>query len=202
MVKFLFDLDGTLTKRETLPLLAEHFRVRAEIERLTRETVEGKLSFEESFRYRVKLLGNLPVNEVADFLGQAEIHPGMAGFIRRHREDCCIVTSNLSCWIRHLAQRIGCKCYSSEAVVRDNRIQELSYVLCKEKIVQDWQKQGYRVIFIGDGSNDAGAMQKADFAIAVAFAHTPAAKVLAAADEVFVEDEKLCDRLEELAVTK
>ena len=39
MTKFIFDLDGTVTKEETLPLIAKHFSVEGEIMELTRNTV-------------------------------------------------------------------------------------------------------------------------------------------------------------------
>ena len=39
MTKFIFDLDGTITKEETLPLIARHFKVEEKIEELTRATV-------------------------------------------------------------------------------------------------------------------------------------------------------------------
>ena len=44
MTKFLFDLDGTITKQETLPLIAKAFGVEA-IEGLTKETIAGNVPF-------------------------------------------------------------------------------------------------------------------------------------------------------------
>lgn len=34
-MKFLFDLDGTVTSKETLPIIAEHFGVQDQIAELT-----------------------------------------------------------------------------------------------------------------------------------------------------------------------
>ena len=47
MTKFIFDLDGTVTKEETLPLIAKHFSVEEEIETLTKQTVMGQIPFVE-----------------------------------------------------------------------------------------------------------------------------------------------------------
>jgi phosphoserine phosphatase len=57
MTKFIFDLDGTITKEETLPLIARHFKVEEKIEELTRATVAGEVPFIESFIQRVNILG-------------------------------------------------------------------------------------------------------------------------------------------------
>lgn len=67
-IKFVFDLDGTVTAEETLPLMARHFHVEEEIEELTREPVQGNIPFVESFIRRVFILGKLPGDEVADLL--------------------------------------------------------------------------------------------------------------------------------------
>ena len=68
-MKFLFDLDGTVTSEETVPLISSHFGVESEIHQLTLETVKGNIPFIESFIRRVNILGNLPVDEVAHLLG-------------------------------------------------------------------------------------------------------------------------------------
>ena len=54
-IKFIFDLDGTITSEETLPLMAKHFNVQEEIEQLTRETIQGDIPFVESFIARFEV---------------------------------------------------------------------------------------------------------------------------------------------------
>ena len=56
-MKFLFDLDGTVTSKETLPIIAEHFGVQDQIAELTHHTVQGNVPFVESFIRRVNILG-------------------------------------------------------------------------------------------------------------------------------------------------
>ena len=48
MKRFIFDLDGTITKEETLPKIAKFFNVQAEIDNLTQETIAGNIPFMES----------------------------------------------------------------------------------------------------------------------------------------------------------
>lgn len=199
MTKFLFDLDGTLTRFETLPLIARHFHIKREIEQLTRDTVMGNVSFEESFRRRVEILGKLPVNQVAEFLSGAELYPLAVKFIREHAENCRIVTGNLSCWTEPLIRKIGCKFHASEALVSNNRIQKIVSVLPKSEIVRQYQRAGYMAVFIGDGNNDVEAMHVSDTAIAAALTHTPSADVLSAADYCVTSDSELYEQLNELA---
>ncbi|MBR3459132.1 MAG: HAD family phosphatase [Selenomonadaceae bacterium] len=197
MTKFLFDLDGTITKQETLPLIAKAFGVEA-IEGLTKETIAGNVPFVESFIRRVHLLKDLPVDEVSCLLGTVEIYPLLATFIRAHKEACGIVTGNLSCWIGLLVQKLGCACYASEAVVENQRIQKLSAILRKENVVQQLKEEGHRVIFIGDGNNDVEAMRIADRSIAAALTHSPAAGVLSVADYLVLNEVALCRQLHQL----
>ena len=196
--KFLFDLDGTITKEETLPLIAKHFRVEEDIARLTRETVAGMVPFEESFARRVRILGRFPVDEVAGLLEEVELHPMMADFIRRNRDACRIVTGNLSCWIGKLVQKLGCGCYASKAEVRDNRVASLSSVLHKEEVVRRLVGEGCKVVFVGDGNNDIEAMRLADVSIAAGLTHKPAEGVLSVANHVAVDEKELYERLNRL----
>ena len=197
MTKFLFDLDGTITKQETLPLIAKAFGVEA-IEGLTKETIAGNVPFVESFIRRVHLLKDLPVDEVSCLLGTVEIYPLLATFIRAHKEACGIVTGNLSCWIGLLVQKLGCACYASEAVVENQRIQKLSAILRKENVVQQLKEEGHRVVFVGDGNNDVEAMRIADRSIAAALTHSPAAGVLSVADYLVLNEVALCRQLHQL----
>ncbi|MDE4996833.1 hydrolase, partial [Francisella tularensis subsp. holarctica] len=47
-IVFVFDLDGTLTKNETLPVIARYFCIEDEISKLTAETVKCNIPFIES----------------------------------------------------------------------------------------------------------------------------------------------------------
>lgn len=53
---YCFDLDGTLTRQELLPLIASSVGLEDEIEVLTQATIDGFLPFDKSFKLRVRLL--------------------------------------------------------------------------------------------------------------------------------------------------
>lgn len=197
-MKFVFDLDGTVTRVETLPLIARHFGVEAEIAELTAQTIAGHVPFAQSLRRRVAILGALPVDAVSALLATVELHPGVAAFIRAHADDCRLATGNLSCWVDRLSARIGCRCHTSTGLVRGNRVVEVQRILDKAAVVRDLQADGERVTFIGEGNNDADAMVVADVAIATALTHEPAPNVSYIADHIVSDEDTLCALLDKL----
>ncbi len=198
MKRFIFDLDGTITKEETLPKIAKFFNVQAEIDNLTQETIAGNIPFMESFISRVNILGKLPVDKIADLLEQIEIYEHLNAFIKEHKRQCCIATGNLECWIDKLIAKVGCETFSSSSILQDNNVLKLTHILKKESIVKQFQAQGQKVIFIGDGNNDVEAMRLADISIASGITHKPSPGVLSVADYAIFSEEALCRLLYQL----
>ncbi len=191
-IKFVFDLDGTLTKQETLPLIANTFKITEKIEKLTKETISGNVPFIESFIKRVNILGELPVSEVSKLLHSTEIYPEIHKFIQKNLDKCVIATGNLDCWISELAQKIGCELFCSSAEVTNNSVTKITKILRKESVVSFLQQQGAFVVFIGDGNNDMEAMRTANISIACALTHRPANSVLSIADYLVHSEDSLC----------
>lgn len=198
MVKFIFDLDGTLTKSETLPVISKHFLLQEQIAELTMQTVQGNIPFVESFIRRVSILGKCPVSEVSELLAKVELHERVHSFIANHPEHCIIATGNLFCWVDKLIQKIGCKAFFSEALVEDNTVAKITTILHKEAVVDYYKKQGDFVIFIGDGNNDMEAMRLSDVSIAAGLIHSPANSILAVVDYAVYCEEALCRILNQL----
>ena len=198
MTKFIFDLDGTVTQQETLPLISKHFNIQAQIDTLTQETIRGNIPFIESFIRRVYILGKLPIDQVADLLEQVPLHPRVVRFISQHTEHCAIATGNLRCWIDKLVAKIGCVCYCSEGLIQNNQVVKLTQILRKENLVEQYKSKGEKVVFIGDGNNDVEAMRAADVAIASGLTHMPAPSVLSIADYLVLNEDALCRQLNQL----
>ncbi len=198
MTKFIFDLDGTVTKQETLPLISKHFKIQEEIDNLTKETIQGNIPFVESFIRRVYILGKLPIDEVSELLEKVELYQKVAKFISQNSENCIIATGNLECWVDKLASKIGCCCYCSDGLIKDNKVIKLTRILRKENLVERYKSEGEKVIFIGDGNNDVEAMRIADIAIASGLTHMPAKGVLSTADYLVFNEEALCRQLNQL----
>ncbi len=198
MTKFIFDLDGTVTKQETLPIISKYFGIEAEIDKLTEETVKGNIPFIESFIRRVYILGQLPINEVSDLLETVDIYQKVGSFILQHKENCIIATGNLECWVDKLAKKVGCCCYCSDGIIEDNKVVKLTRILRKENLVERFKSEGEKVVFIGDVNNDVEAMRLADISIASGLTHMPAKGVLSIADYLVFSEEALCRQLNQL----
>lgn len=197
-MKILFDLDGTITAQETLPVIARHFGVEEKITELTAQTVQGNVPFIESFIRRVNILGGLPVSEISELLAKVPLYPMLYEFIQQHKEDCIVVTGNLSCWCQGLQERLQCRTYCSEAEVVDNKVVKLNSILRKEQIVDLYKASGEQVVFVGDGNNDLEAMRHADISIATGLTHQPARSLYSICDYIIFNEKALCRQLSQL----
>lgn len=197
-MKFLFDLDGTVTSLETLPIISKYFNCAEQIADLTAQTIQGNVPFVESFIRRVNILGEFSVEETCNLLSQVPLYPIIAKFIEDHKEDCIIVTGNLTCWCEGLFKKIGCKCYGSEAEVIDDKVFKIKTILRKEQIVDQYRALGETVVFIGDGNNDLEAMRHANISIAVGLTHNPAQSLLSICDYVIFNEKALNRQLRQL----
>lgn len=197
-MKFLFDLDGTVTKKETLPIISEHFKCTEEIAELTARTVAGNIPFVESFIRRVNILGHYSVSETNEVLSDVPLYTKLAEFIQSHSEDCVIVTGNLTCWCQSLFNKIGCQCFGSEAEIEDDKVVKIKKILCKEQIVDMYKALGETVVFIGDGNNDLEAMRHANISIATGLTHDPAQSLLSICDYLIYNENALVRQLNQL----
>lgn len=197
-MKFLFDLDGTVTSEETLPIIANHFNCVEQISELTAKTVQGNVPFIESFIRRVNILGTYSVSETTRLLSEVPLYPAIAKFIEEHKEDCVIVTGNLTCWCEGLFKKIGCQCYGSEALCEDDKVVKLKTILRKEQIVDQYKALGETVVFIGDGNNDLEAMRHANVSIATGLTHNPAQSLMSICDYVIFNEQALVRQMRQL----
>ncbi len=196
MIKFLFDLDGTLTKKESLPLIAKSFNVNAlSMQELTKQSLAGNISFEECFIKRVNMLKNINVDEISEILKDIPLFPLLEQFIKEHNKDCAIATSNIGQWVEKLCHSKCCNYYTSRALVEDNKIIKVTSILKKENIVKKYQDNGYYVVFVGDAINDLEALKKADCAIVSALLHSPLKCLVDIADYCIDSEENLYNLL-------
>lgn len=197
-MKFLFDLDGTVTSQETLPIISEHFGCTDQIAELTAQTVAGNVPFIESFIRRVNILGHYSITETSELLSKVQLYSAVAEFIEKHKEDCVIVTGNLTCWCEKLFNKIGCQCYGSEAEVENDKVIKIKSILRKEQIVDQYKALGETVVFIGDGNNDLEAMRHANISIAAGLTHNPAQSLMSICDYVIYNENALVRQLRQL----
>ncbi|HEV7269661.1 HAD family phosphatase [Pseudoxanthomonas sp.] len=195
---YCFDLDGTLTSAEILPCIAAELGISEEIATLTRITMEGLLTFEESLRLRVAILGQVPLQAVHAIVNDIRLDPQLTTFIQSRPDQCFIVTGNLDIWVKQLIDRIGCDGYTSLATAKNGMI-SLRHILDKGEAVKSVRNRGFeRVIAIGDGSNDVPMFRAADTAIAFGGIHSPMPAAVAESNFVVHDGDALCKLLNTL----
>ena len=113
---FCFDLDGTVTKQEILPLISKEVELHEEISLLTQLTLDGLIPFQNSFKLRVKLLSTIAISTVAKVVDKVILDQYILDFIHHNKDNCYIVTGNLDVWVKELIEtKIKCNYFSSKA---------------------------------------------------------------------------------------
>ncbi|ABN85959.1 HAD-IB family phosphatase [Burkholderia pseudomallei] len=192
-----FDLDGTLSKQEILPRIAELADISEEIAALTQATIQGVIPFEMSFKLRVRLLRDICPRKISDYVAETvELDERILRYIRNGSgADCVVVTGNLDCWIEGLVRRIGVPYVSSLGEVKNGRLLGVANVLRKDAPVAQFRRDYRRIIAVGDGENDIPLFRQADVGIAYGGVHAPSANLANMADYIVYSSEALCDLL-------
>lgn len=142
---YCFDLDGTLTSIEILPCIASELGVAEEIATLTRVTMSGLISFEESMRLRCLILGQVPLNRVHEVVEAVPLDSSLTAFIASRRDHCFVVTGNLDVWIEPLLRRLGCRSYSSIASFDGGKL-KVDRILDKGVAIGEIRALGYSTL--------------------------------------------------------
>jgi HAD superfamily phosphoserine phosphatase-like hydrolase len=194
-----FDLDGTVTRLEVLPVIAAELGLAEEIGFLTQMTIRGQIPFEMSFRLRCRLLADIEVETVARIVETVPLDEEIVSFIREHRDQCYVVTGNLNLWVSRLVARLGCGAYTSLAEVRTNgKLGALTHVLRKSAPVRELRSHYQRVVCVGEGFNDLPMFEEADIGVAYGGVHPAAREVVENSDYVVGKGAALCRLLNTL----
>jgi len=197
---FCFDLDGTVTLKEILPIIAAEVGLAEEIDLLTQMTIRGQIPFEMSFRLRCRLLAEIPVDTVAQIVEAVPIDKAIAGFLQDHREECYLVTGNLDVWVERLVKKLGCALFSSQAAKRpDGRLGALRQILRKSGPIRELRARYTRVVCVGEGFNDLPMFEEADIGVAYGGVHSAAREVIETADYIIGDGVALCRLLDTLS---
>ena len=194
---FLFDLDSTLTRVEILPTLAREAGCEQVMRDLTEKAMYEAIPFRQSFLERVALLQQIPVSQVRDMVTNIPLNDHLVKFIQENRQRCFIVTGNLDVWISGLMERMGIEgnVYCSRGIVEDDRLLGVASVIDKNTTVDTFVNE---FAAIGDGSNDAQMVSRAEIGIGFGGVRPIAPSLLEVANYAFYDEEKLCQFLNRL----
>jgi|SRR5690554_2120186 len=196
---FCFDLDGTLTKQELLPLIATSVDLEDEISVLTKATIDGLLPFDKSFKLRIRLLKDAPLNVVHQFVSHVECDENILHFVKQNAAHCYVVTGNLDIWVQPLLDAIGVSFFASKAKMENGVLTEVEQVLHKGNAITELRKHYDNIIVVGEGMNDVPMFELADWRIAYGGVHEPNTSLKELSDFVVYDGEALCRLLNMLS---
>ncbi|MEC7878510.1 MAG: HAD-IB family phosphatase [Bacteroidota bacterium] len=172
MKNYIFDFDSTFIKIESLDLLAKFSQLTDKIsidkiEKITKEGMDGKISFYDSLRKRIQLINSNRndliktvdhlKNEVSDSFNSNK------NFINKNAEFIYIVSSGFHEIIDPIVCNYGVKkenIYANNFIFNENdkiigfdKLNPLSSTLGKVKIIKQLKLKG-TVHVIGDGYTD------------------------------------------------
>jgi HAD superfamily phosphoserine phosphatase-like hydrolase len=196
---FAFDLDGTITRAELLPMIASELGLEAEMRLLTELTMSGMIPFEDSFRLRFAILRSAGLDRIQSIVSEVEFDPDIEQFIRENRDRCFVVTGNLDLWIAPLVERLGCRFYTSTATTDKNGwITGLDTVMRKNVAGLELKDEFDRLVAIGDGFNDVPLFDVADIGIAFTGLHGAPDALVSVSNYVALDGKSLCRLLNTL----
>jgi phosphoserine phosphatase len=186
----LIDLDGTLTRTELLPTIARSAGIEEEITRLTDDTLAGRIPFAHSFRRRVQMLSDVPVDVVHEAILQAPVFEDLMALLLEHPERVVVVTGNLDIWVQPFLDKYGLEGMTSRATLLEGGGVGIASILNKAEAIR--KHEGRFRIAVGDGANDASMVRAAEVGVAWCGVHPAAASLMEVAGYAFASERTMC----------
>ena len=195
---YCFDLDGTITSQELVPLMAAELDLYEEISALTQATINGLIPFEQSFKLRCKLLSDVPIKKVQEVADKVKLNKSIVQFIRENKDNSYVITGNIYEWIKPIIDKLGCKIFCSEGKFKNGRLSGLEKILDKGKVIKELRGNGKSIISVGDGMGDVLMFQESDLSIAYGGVHEPIETLMKVSNYLVYDEDSLCRLLNTL----
>lgn len=180
MARFLvvLDVDSTLIENEVIELLAEEAGSLAEVERITREAMNGVLDFEASLRARVATLAGLPVSVLGAAAARVRVTQGVVELVAGvHAAGgrIGVVSGGFHEVIDPIAESLGLDHWRANRLEMTDNMLTGSLVgrvidgAAKAHTLTEWAIESgiplSQTVAVGDGANDLAMMATAGLSV-------------------------------------
>jgi phosphoserine phosphatase len=173
------DMDSTIVTSETLDELAAYAGVKAEIEAITRQSMNGEVDFAEALRRRVSMLRGLSLDALQKTWEKTELMPGARELIatmRQHNALTALVSGGFTFFTGKVAQVAGFDRHHANVLIDDGKaltgtVEEpiLDRDAKKETLLRLAEERGLKLsatLAVGDGANDLAMLAVAGLGVA------------------------------------
>lgn len=180
MSRFLvvLDVDSTLIENEVIELLAAQAGSLDEVERITRQAMNGELDFEASLRARVATLEGLPASVFATVHEQVTVTDGvheMIAGVKSGGGRVGVVSGGFHEVVDPVAETLGLDYWRAnrleviEGRLTGRLVGEIIDAAAKATTLREWAADFgvplSRTVAVGDGANDLPMMSIAGLAV-------------------------------------
>ena len=176
---FLADMDATMIKDETLDNLVKIAGIKADIDRLSKLAMDGKISLRETLKFRVSYLKGKSTQLIKRVIKKIRFSEGSKILVRTLNKNgyhTSLVTGGFQPISTYVGKTLGFKkVISNRFVVKNNKFtgeyipitgqqnSKLFYLnyICKKKRLDKIK----HAISVGDGANDLGMLQNSGLGI-------------------------------------
>jgi HAD superfamily phosphoserine phosphatase-like hydrolase len=195
---YCFDLDGTVTAQEMLPLISAEVGLYDEISALTQATINGVIPFERSFKLRCKLLSDVPIKKVQEIAENIKMNESIAQFVRENKENSYLITGNIYEWVKPIIEKLGCKSFCSVGEFNNGKLSGVRRIVDKGEVIKGLRRNCEFVTSVGDGMGDVSMFQESDLSIAFGGVHEPIETLLKVSNYLVYDEVSLCRLLNTL----
>ena len=172
-------VDSTVIQDEVIELLAAEAGCLAEVQRITRDAMEGGIDFESALRMRVRLLGGLDDGAIDRAWANLRLTPGARTFVRTLRRlgyTVAIVSGGFTAFTDRLAEELGIHhAHANELEIVDGKLtgELVGPIVDRERkaaVLREIAAAGHvplsQTVAVGDGANDLDMLSTAGLGIA------------------------------------
>jgi phosphoserine phosphatase len=173
------DMDSTIVTSETLDELAAHAGLKAEIEAITRRSMNGEIDFAEALRARVAMLRGLDLAALEKTWEKTRLMPGareLVATMRAHNALTALVSGGFTFFTGKVAAAVGFDRHHANVLLDDGRaltgaVEEpiLDRDAKKAALLRLAEERGLKLaatLAVGDGANDLAMLAAAGLGVA------------------------------------